>query len=309
MPKTCDLVPLCPPYYPCTCAHKCDCLCHGKEQPKSSKTLPYDPDAFNTTSRGFHKPPSDEDYPTSRQYRPTDNLGTDPSLVPMATEMKRQYTPKHVDHEPLAKSRSWKGSEPFDPHTMTRDSYKAPSSADYPARVRSFNSPMKSEPGKFDTTYRQTYIKPSEDLYSPSVGPGETKARSSPPGLFDTEYRTNYLGEPTERSLPFKSSTQPLGTRPTDFTTTTRGTYKSPSSDDYPTRERAFKGVPESAGPLGRLESTARETYKDPGRPDDKHIYKPQDSKLIVGPSAPFETTSRSFHGPKSHFCCGCSSK
>lgn len=307
MPKTCDLVPLCPPYYPCTCATKCDCLCHGRQDKPKTRSLPSDPDHFNTTNRGFYKPLGPDDY-SNKKFIPTDNLGTDPNILPLTTEMKREYTPKKADRDKPVKPRGFRQNAPFDGTTTFGDTFKAPGEDDYPERVRQFTKPMKSEPGKYDTTYRTVYVKPGDDMYTPSPGPKERAYRPSVPGIYDTEYRTEYIDFPRDRSLPFKGTPMTLGTRPTDYTTTTRGTYRAPGSDDYPTRERAFQTAPKT-GPLSRTTSTNRETYRDPGPPEDPLTStRPSDSKLIVGPTSPMQSTTHRDFGPKKHFCCGCSS-
>lgn len=309
MPKTCDLAKTCPPYYPCTCAHKCDCECHGKQKPKTRKIIPSDPDAFNTTNRSFHKPFSPEDY-SPKQFVPVDNLGSNPNILPLSTEMKREYTPKKADRESPTKPRSWRQSQPFDPSTTSRDTFKAPSPTDYPARVGAPKSePRGNGPGQYGTTTRNSYVRPDPDMYSSPVGGKQRDYRASPPGIFDTEYGTQYVPLPLERSSPFKSTPVSLGDRPTDFSTTTRGAYRPPTAADYPTRERGYKpkaGVPQ---PMTRMSSTSRETYRDPGPSDDPVGYvKPRDTPLHLGPTSPMESTTHADYGPKAHFCCGCSS-
>ncbi|KAK2950009.1 hypothetical protein BLNAU_15044 [Blattamonas nauphoetae] len=309
MPKTCDLVPLCPPFNPCSCAHKCDCECHGKLSTRTRKMVPNDPDAFNTTSRSFHGAPNPDDYNSGKKYKPTDNLGRDPNLIPLGTEYTRQYTPKTAERDPKARQRAWNYGQPLDARTMNGDAYKAPSEDDYPTRTRAFAKPQRTQPGSYDTTYRQAYIKPDEDMYSAPDGGGVPATKRSLPGLYGTEYRDNYLGNPTDRSMPYKPSTMQLGTRPSDFSTTNTRSFKPPAEDEYPTRERGYKKGPDQTGPLGRLESTHREDYRDPGLPeDDLKRERPRDSNFLHGPNCPFSSTYRDQYGPKSHFCCGCSS-
>ena len=306
MVKTCDKAAECPPYIPCTCAHKCDCECHGAEKSKPRRTVPSDPDAFNTTSRDFYKPhPPDA---TPKKFIPTDCLSTDPNVLPMTTEMKREYTPKKADRDTPVKQRTWRQNEPFDPSTTFGDTFRPPKSSDYPERV----GPPKrraetSQPGTYETTSRGSYVKPDSDMYTPLAGTQTRELRASPPGIYDTEYNTQYVDFPRERSVPFKGTPMSLGSRPADFTTTNRGAFKPPSSSDYPTRTRSFSKPPPDSGPLSRLTSTSREDYKDPGRPGTTHqTTRPRDSTFRVGPNSPMTSTTHSDYGPKKHFCCGC---
>jgi hypothetical protein len=303
---SCPRIPLLPPTHACTCASHCYCPCHGKSKSRAFKTVPYDPDDFKTTYRGFYTPYDIDGQPRGRDYRPDDNLGLDPNVLPLNTEFQREYTPKKAEHEPPAKPRDWARGVPFDNSTIYKEHYVPPGPDDYPERARDFQKPLPKEPGTYDTTYKETYVRPDPDLYTSTAGPGELVRREGPPGIFTTEYKTNYLDHPRDRAFPFRSKLQPPGPRPGDYRTTHGGAYKAPGADDYPERDRRFQKALDT-GPLGRKTSTHGEDYKDPGPPEDPLTTgRPRASQIIVGPTAPFESTSHCAHCHKDHFCCAC---
>jgi hypothetical protein len=127
--------------------------------------IPPDPDQFRTTNRDFHLKPSDDDYDQGEKFRPRDNLGTDPNILPLNTEQQREYTPKKADKPDVRKPGPWKYGKPIDPNTINKDFYKAPSEDDYPERAKRPQDRIKSGPGDFHTTNRDTYITPTPDQY------------------------------------------------------------------------------------------------------------------------------------------------
>jgi hypothetical protein len=165
--EPCAAIPLTPPYYPCVCGKKnCDCQCHGPKRRGGVKLeLPPDPDQFKTTNRNFHGKPNDDDYDSGDKYRPSDNLVTDPNVLPLNTENQREYTPKWVEKPERAKPGAWKYGKPIDPNTIQRDHYKAPGPDDYPERATRPQDKTKSGPGDYHTTNRDVYVKPTPDQY------------------------------------------------------------------------------------------------------------------------------------------------
>jgi hypothetical protein len=160
----CSLIPLTPPYFPCTCGKKnCDCKCHGPKKRAVKLEIPPDPDQFRTTNKDFHPKPND--YDQGEKYRPRDNLSTDPNILPLNTEQQREYTPKQVDRPKQQKPGPWKYGKPIDPKTINKDHYKSPSKDDYPERAQRPQGKIKSGPGDYHTTNRDTYVQPTPDQY------------------------------------------------------------------------------------------------------------------------------------------------
>lgn len=306
----CFKIPFTPPYVPCTCAStargkKCDCPCHGPKRKKVVKTLPIDPDQFKTTNGKFHTKPDDEDYNQGYPFKGRDNLHSDPNMIPLTTEQQREFTPKKAEIPQVAKPRDWKYGQPIDGHTIQKDHYKAPNKDDYPDRASVPQGQMKTGPGEYDTTYRDTYVKPTEDQYQPVGYTGGPKPRESLPGRYNTEYTDKYVGDPTEPSSPYKQNETPLGGRPVDFKTTQRDHYTPPKKDDYPERVRDVDKDPYK-GPLERPSTTYQEDYVKQPFEDPLTLGRPQDSKINIGPNGPYLSTTHDTFGPKEQFCCPC---
>lgn len=269
------------------------------------KTLPYDPEQFKTTNKDFHSKPGDEDYNQGYPFKSRDNLHSDPNILPLTTEQKREYTPKKADIPEIAKPHSWKYGQPFNDHTIQKDHYKAPNEDDYPERATIPPANLKTGPGEYDTTYNDTYVRPTEDQYQPSGYTGGSRPKESLPGRWNTEYNDKYVGDPTDPSQPYIHEETPLGRRPAKFNTTNKDHYTSPDKDDYPERAKNPDDKPYQ-GPLERPTSTYEEDY--PAKPfeDPLIVNRPKETKINIGPDGPYLSTQHDVHGSKEQFCCPC---
>lgn len=87
MVKSCVRLAAGGPFIPCSCAHNCDCACHGKKEKSPKKSLPFEPDSFNTTNRGYHVPMDPNSLLTGKPWKQEPNLGLQPGVAPLDTEV------------------------------------------------------------------------------------------------------------------------------------------------------------------------------------------------------------------------------